>query len=67
MGMSMGGGMVGAVGGSGGGSVGLGGLNAASDLGGGDSTGDSRTGLDNTGHYNIKVLQQKAQMAEIKR
>ncbi len=36
--------------------------------GGGDSSGaDSRGVLDSTGHYDIKVLQQKAQMAEIKR
>ncbi|VDO07851.1 unnamed protein product [Rodentolepis nana] len=63
MGMSISGG-VGSV--SGGGGVGLGGMNAAFGLGI-DSTGDSRTGLDNTGHYDIKVLQQKAQMAEIKR
>lgn len=63
MGMNINGGMGSVPGGSG---VGLGGFNAVSGLGI-DSTCDSRTGLDNTGHYDIKVLQQKAQMAEIKR
>uniref|UniRef100_A0A0R3W3J0 Sodium leak channel non-selective protein n=1 Tax=Taenia asiatica TaxID=60517 RepID=A0A0R3W3J0_TAEAS len=62
MGMSMGIGIRGGIG-----SGGLGGLNIVSGLGGSDSAADSRTALDNTGHYDIKVLQQKAQMAEIKR
>lgn len=60
--MSVGIGMRGGVG-----SGGLGGLNIVSGLGGSDSAADSRAALDNTGHYDIKVLQQKAQMAEIKR
>ncbi|EUB62150.1 Sodium leak channel non-selective protein [Echinococcus granulosus] len=64
MGMSVGMGM-GSGAGSGGGAAG--GLSAVSGLGGSDSAADSHAGLDNTGHYDIKVLQQKAQMAEIKR
>ncbi|VDM31031.1 unnamed protein product [Hydatigera taeniaeformis] len=62
MGMSMGMGVRGGVD-----SSGLGGLSVVSGLGGSDSATDSRAGLDSTGHYDIKVLQQKAQMAEIKR
>ena len=53
--------------GIGGGGGGLGGPSGTSGLGGGDSAGESHGSLDNTGHYNIKALQQKAQMAEIKR
>ena len=64
MGVGMG---AGGIGGSGGGLGGLGGLTGASGFGGGDSASETHGGLDSTGHYNIKALQQKAQMAEIKR
>ncbi|VDD75896.1 unnamed protein product [Mesocestoides corti] len=58
--------MASSIGGSAGGAAGLGGFSVNMGIGGDSYVVDSRGGLDSTGHYDIKVLQQKAQLAEIK-